>query len=146
MTSDDNRLEGEFENKLKQYELKVERLIEENNKLYKEIQKEKRLRYAARNLIIGVDKAIVAQIERLHKQSLYRPPVISKDDFDYDNSTAKNLLAAIQTADLKTYYSQEAPLKPPKFITYKVVKKTYFIPRHVAAVTVKKLLGLRKKT
>ena len=124
--------------------MKTERLKEDNKELQEQVAKERRLRYAARNLVVGVDKAIIAQIERLGKRPANLSETARYHQTDYDFSSAENLLSTIQDADLKAYYSQKEAARPRKLIVYKTVKQTYFVPRHLVAMFFRAVLKLNK--
>lgn len=136
-------LNKELEEITKRQKLKIERLTEENKILQKQVILERRLRYASRNLVLGVDKAILAQIERL-RGGQDNSSVIRYTNADYDVSSTKNLLDSIHQADLKSFYSEKKAPRPKSLIVYKTAKHTYFVPRHLLAVFLRAALSLRK--
>src|SRR5665213_830421 len=85
----------ELEETAKRQRLKIDRLMEENKSLQAQVIREKRLRYATKNLVAGTDKAILAQIERL-RGGQNSGSVVRYNDADYDTSSAENLLSTIR--------------------------------------------------
>jgi hypothetical protein len=138
------QLNQELEKTAELQRLKIDRLTEENKQLTKQVQTERRLRYAVRNLVFGVDKAILAQIERLNQTPTRSLRAARYDALDYSHSEAERLQASIQKADLMAYYTRKRVPRPKKALVYKAVKQTYFLPRHIIAVSVKSALGMRK--
>jgi hypothetical protein len=135
----------ELEETAKRQRLKIERLTEENKLLQKQVIMERRLRYAGRNLVVGVDKAILAQIEKL-RGGQNSGSVARYGNAGYDTSSAENLLNTIRQADLASFYSQKKAPRPKKLIAYKTVRNTYFVPRHLVAIFFRAALRLRKAT
>jgi len=138
------QLNQELDETIQKQQLKIDRLTGENKLLKKQIMTERRVRYAAINLVSGVDKTILAQIEKLSGDSGRTPKVAKYGDAAYDTSSAENLLQTIRTADLKANYSQKNIPRPKNPIVYKTVKSIYFVPRHLVAMSFRAVLGARK--
>lgn len=124
--------------------LKVDRLTEQNKELEKKVLNERRLRYAARNIVVGVDKAIQAQIERLNQAKANESKIARHAKTDYNSSTAETLLDELQAADLTAYYSRKQTPQPKRSLIYKPVKATYFVPRKIVAVGLKSAIRLAR--
>jgi FkbM family methyltransferase len=125
--------------------MRVDRLINDNNELLSILLKERRPRYALVNLIVGIDKAILAQINRLQKPSRRKPRVAPYKNLEYESVTARELLSIIDETDTKSYYSQKKVKRTKKSVAHRITKHFYLFMRHTGASSTRTILRLSRK-